>query len=100
MVALDWAAVGMEAAIDSWAARALTTALRNVSKVDVKPTELVEPRMPAPSDATSASVTTVTGSLRNDSKNAAAASNAADAAALARRLGPFFKTMSNVPTLL
>jgi hypothetical protein len=56
--------------------------------------------MPGPRAATSASMTTVTGSLRNDSKNAAAWSNAADAAALASRLGPFFRTMSKDPTLL
>jgi hypothetical protein len=50
-----------------------------------------------PSGAISASMTTVMGSWKIDSKNAAARSNAAEAMALLRRLGPLFRTMSNPP---
>jgi len=49
--------------------------------------------MPSPRTANSASTTTVTGSLSRDSRIAAAWSNAADAAGLAARVGPFFKEM-------
>ena len=93
------AAAGSDATIASSTspAESATIALRIVVYDAVSSSLPVEPRMPGPSGARSASMRTVMGSEISASHRWASRLNAANAFALPARVGAGLMTMSNVP---